>query len=117
MLRSSIPNLLFRIFVVVLLAIFILLPLAQKFYLCFVSTLPHSDLPEGALGFLNYQKIFNSSVLMASISNSLIYVSLNVVLCLIVGLPAAYALSRYHFVGDRHILLVLLIFRITPPVT
>jgi len=33
-----------------------------------------------------------------------------------VGLPAAYAYSRYSFVGDRHAFFILLIFRVTPPV-
>jgi glycerol transport system permease protein len=40
-----------------------------------------------------------------------------VCLCLTAGLPAAYAFSRYRFIGDRHILLLLLTFRVTPPVS
>lgn len=33
-----------------------------------------------------------------------------------VALPAAYAISRYRFTGDRHLFLLLIAFRITPPV-
>ena len=56
-------------------------------------------------------------MLVESFSNSLSYVLLNVCLCLTAGLPAAYAFSRYRFIGDRHILLLLLTFRVTPPVS
>ncbi len=41
---------------------------------------------------------------------------LNVALCIGAGLPAAYALARNRFVGDRHFLFLLLAFRVTPPV-
>lgn len=99
-----------------LLAAFIVLPLVQSIFLSFVATRPHPDVPIGTIGWINYQNIFASPVLRASISNSLTYVLLNVGLCLFVGLPAAYAFSRFRFVGDRHILLFLLAFRLTPPV-
>ncbi len=35
---------------------------------------------------------------------------------ILVALPAAYAISRYRFTGDRHVFLLLIAFRITPPV-
>lgn len=37
-------------------------------------------------------------------------------LCLAAGLPAAYAIARFRFTGDRHILFALIAFRLTPPV-
>ena len=98
------------------LALFILLPFAQTLLLSFTVTLPHEGVAVGDWSLINYRNIFRSPPLTASIVNSLIYVSLNVALCLIAGLPAAYAFSRYSFVGDRHAFFLLLAFRITPPV-
>jgi glycerol transport system permease protein len=98
------------------LAVFMLLPLAQTIGLSFVVTLPNADLPQGTVGLMNYAGVFADADLRASIVNSLVYVVLNVALCLGVGLPAAYALARYRFLGDRHFLFVMLAFRVTPPV-
>ncbi len=98
------------------LAGFILLPLAQAVVLSFTSTLGTPEMPAGALGFHNYVNIFQTPALRASIINSLIYVLLNVAFCLLAALPAAYALARYQFVGDRHFLILLLAFRVTPSV-
>lgn len=115
--RFILPKGLFRAFIILLLALFIFLPLAQTIFLSFVATRPHPDIEIGSIGLFNFRAIFESPVLTASILNSLTYVLLNVFLCLLVGLPAAYAFSRYRFIGDRHILLLLLTFRLTPPVT
>lgn len=105
-----------RPLVIAVLAAFILLPLAQTFLLSFMVTLPREGMVEGEWSLTNYRAVLASPVLMASIGNSALYVSINVALCLVAGLPAAYALSRYSFVGDRHFLLLLLAFRATPPV-
>lgn len=105
-----------RWLVLVALAAFILLPLAQTFILSFTVTLPQGPLPQGTVGLTNYRAVFADPDLRAAILNSLIYVALNVALCLAVGLPAAYALARYRFVADRHFLMVMLAFRVTPPV-
>lgn len=105
-----------RPLVIILLAGFILMPLAQTFLLSFMSTLPRAGMAEGEWSLINYRAVLASPVLMSSIGNSAVYVSINVALCLVAGLPAAYALSRYSFVGDRHFLLLLLAFRATPPV-
>ncbi|MGA0714609.1 MAG: carbohydrate ABC transporter permease, partial [Gemmobacter sp.] len=86
------------------LALFVTLPFAQTVMLSFVSTLPREGLAEGTLSLVNYRNILASPALMASLVNSAVYVVLNVALCLVAGLPAAYALSRYRFVGDRHFL-------------
>jgi glycerol transport system permease protein len=98
------------------LAAFVLLPLVQTIILSFTVTLPQGPLPQGTLGLMNFQAVFADPDLRASILNSLIYVLLNVALCLAVGLPAAYALARYRFLGDRHLLFLMLAFRVTPPV-
>ena len=98
------------------LAAFILLPFAQAVILSFTATLPREGLAEGTLGLMNYQAVLAAPELRAAMVNSAIYVVLNVALCIAVGLPAAYALARFRFVGDRHFLLAMLVFRVTPPV-
>lgn len=95
---------------------FILLPLTQTILLSFTATLPQDGVAEGALTLMNYRNIFATPALVEALLNSLIYVLLNVALCLIAGLPAAYAFARYRFVGDRHFLFLMLAFRLTPPV-
>ena len=47
--------------------------------------------------------------------NSIIYVMMNTVISLTVALPAAYAFSRYHFMGDKHLFFWLLTNRMAPP--
>lgn len=98
------------------LAVFILLPFVQTVTLSFVNTLPREGMAEGAISFINYRNILASADLRASLLNSMVYVLLNVGLCLVAALPAAYAFSRYRFTGDRHILFLMLAFRVTPPV-
>ena len=98
------------------LAGFILLPLLQAVILSFTATVPSDSIAEGTLGLMNYRDILAAPELRAAMLNSLIYVLLNVGLCIAVGLPAAYALARYRFTGDRHFLLAMLVFRVTPPV-
>jgi glycerol transport system permease protein len=95
---------------------FILLPLVQAVILSFTATVPTDTVAEGTLGLMNYRDILAAPELRAAMLNSLIYVLLNVGLCIAVGLPAAYALARHRFTGDRHFLLVMLVFRVTPPV-
>jgi len=76
------------------LGLFVLLPFAQTVMLSFVSTLPREGLAEGTPSLVNYRNILASPALMASLVNSGVYVVLNVALCLVAGLPAAYALAR-----------------------
>jgi glycerol transport system permease protein len=47
--------------------------------------------------------------------NSLIYVTMNTVISVAVALPAAYAFSRYRFLGDKHLFFWLLTNRMAPP--
>lgn len=105
-----------RRFALVALAGFILAPLVQAIILSFTATLAVEGIEPGTLGLMNYANILTAPELQSAILNSLAYVSVNIALCLACGLPAAYALARYSFVGDRHFLLLILIFRVTPPV-
>lgn len=98
------------------LAAFILLPLVQAILLSFTATLPTDTVTKGTVGLMNYRAVLATPELQAAMVNSLIYVSLNVALCIAIALPAAYALARTRFTGDRHFLMAILVFRVTPPV-
>ena len=63
----------------------------------------------------NYQTIFTDPSWYSGYINSLIYVAINMVIALTVALPAAYAFSRYQFLGDKHVFFWLLTNRMTPP--
>jgi glycerol transport system permease protein len=63
----------------------------------------------------NYQKIFTDSTWYMGYVNSLTYVVLNTVISVTVALPAAYAFSRYRFLGDKHLFFWLLTNRMAPP--
>ncbi|EXJ12448.1 MULTISPECIES: carbohydrate ABC transporter permease [Nitrincola] len=65
--------------------------------------------------FENYQKILTDPSWYKGYINSMIYVSLNMVISLTVALPAAYAFSRYKFVGDKHLFFWLLSNKMAPP--
>lgn len=64
--------------------------------------------------FVNYINIFTDSAWYSGYINSIIYVSMNMVISLFVALPAAYAFSRYRFIGDKHIFFWLLTNRMAP---
>jgi glycerol transport system permease protein len=62
----------------------------------------------------NYRVIFTDSTWYMGYVNSLIYVTLNTLLSVGAALPAAYAFSRYRFVGDKHLFFWLLTNRMAP---
>jgi len=64
--------------------------------------------------FANYIKIFTDKSWYSGYINSMIYVSMNMVISLVVALPAAYAFSRYRFLGDKHMFFWLLTNRMAP---
>lgn len=63
----------------------------------------------------NYRVIFTDPSWYTGYINSLYYVSLNTLISLSVALPAAYAFSRYRFLGDKHLFFWLLTNRMAPP--
>ncbi|MEM9146562.1 MAG: carbohydrate ABC transporter permease [Pseudomonadota bacterium] len=65
--------------------------------------------------FENYVVIFTDPTWYWGYINSLIYVSINTVVSVGVALPAAYAFSRYRFLGDKHLFFWLLTNRMAPP--
>ena len=64
--------------------------------------------------FENYRVIFTDPTWYMGYVNSIIYVSINTVLSVAVALPAAYAFSRYRFLGDKHLFFWLLTNRMAP---
>ena len=62
----------------------------------------------------NYRVIFTDPTWYMGYVNSIIYVSINTVLSVAVALPAAYAFSRYRFLGDKHLFFWLLTNRMAP---
>ncbi len=67
------------------------------------------------LTFDNYRVIFTDASWYSGYINSIIYVTANVVISLLAALPAAYAFSRYNFLGDKHLFFWLLTNRMAPP--
>jgi glycerol transport system permease protein len=63
----------------------------------------------------NYRRIFTDASWYSGYINSLKYVVLNTAISLAVALPAAYAFSRYRFLGDKHLFFWLLSNRMAPP--
>ena len=63
----------------------------------------------------NYVTIFTDSSWYMGYVNSMIYVVMNMTITLLVALPAAYAFSRYKFIGDKHLFFWLLTNRMAPP--
>ena len=67
------------------------------------------------LTFDNYLRIFNNPSWYMGYVNSMMYVSLNMLITICVALPAAYAFSRYRFIGDKHLFFWLLTNLMAPP--
>ena len=63
----------------------------------------------------NYRKIFTDSTWYTGYINSLTYVVINTAISVTAALPAAYAFSRYQFLGDKHLFFWLLTNRMAPP--
>ncbi|TPW30313.1 carbohydrate ABC transporter permease [Pararhizobium mangrovi] len=63
----------------------------------------------------NYVTIFTDRSWYSGYVNSIIYVVENMVISVACALPAAYAFSRYRFLGDKHVFFWLLTNRMAPP--
>lgn len=98
--------------------VFLLLPI---YWLLIMALKPNVEITSGLtfyphnLTFANFKQIFTNPAWYTGYINSLIYVGLNTVISLLVALPAAYAFSRYSFVGDKHMFFWLLTNRMAPP--
>lgn len=63
----------------------------------------------------NYRTIFTDKTWYNGYFNSITYVALNTVISVSAALPAAYAFSRFRFLGDKHLFFWLLTNRMAPP--
>ena len=114
----SLPKINSRVVVMTLYLLFLLLPI---YWLLNMSLKTNTEiLNEFTLWprnftLANYETILTDPTWYLAYVNSIIYVSLNTVLSLLVALPAAYAFSRYHFMGDKHLFFWLLTNRMAPP--
>ncbi|MBO6854862.1 MAG: carbohydrate ABC transporter permease [Marivivens sp.] len=114
----SLPKINSRLVVMTVYLLFLLLPI---YWLLNMSLKTNTEIlneftlfPRN-LTFANYATILTDPAWYMGYINSLIYVSLNTVISLAVALPAAYAFSRYHFMGDKHLFFWLLTNRMAPP--
>jgi glycerol transport system permease protein len=62
----------------------------------------------------NYKVIFTDFSWYVGYINSTIYVVMNMIFSVLLALPAAYAFSRYRFLGDKHIFFWFLTNRMAP---
>ncbi len=62
----------------------------------------------------SYRTIFTDPTWYWGYINSIIYVTINTVISVTVALPAAYAFSRYRFLGDKQLFFWLLTNRMAP---
>jgi len=103
------------------LIIYFLLLLLPIYWMLNMSLRPNADIMEHFAFYpsnptiANYIKIFTDETWYSGYVNSIIYVSMNTVISLAVALPAAYAFSRYRFLGDKHMFFWLLTNRMAPP--
>ncbi|MFT4725758.1 MAG: glycerol transport system permease protein [Granulosicoccus sp.] len=113
---SELPTTALKYLALLLFALFIFLPFHPVVTLSFQSTIDRPDIAAGQFTLVNYLQIFDRPELRASLLNSISYVLISIGITLPVALLSAYAFSRYSFIGDKHLFLAILVFRITPPV-
>jgi glycerol transport system permease protein len=104
-------------FVPTLYILFLMLPVYWLVSMSFKTTneiLGHFSLFPQQWTLDNYRTIFTDPTWYWGYINSLAYVSMNTVLSVAVALPAAYAFSRYTFLGDKHLFFWLLTNRMAP---
>jgi glycerol transport system permease protein len=63
----------------------------------------------------SYREILTNPVWYNGYIDSILYVTINTLISISVSLPAAYAFSRYRFLGDKHLFFWLLTNRMAPP--
>lgn len=105
-------------FIPIVYMIFLMLPLYAILMTSFKTEfeIKNQITPFPLLGTMaNYETIFSDIQAMEALFNTMIYVIVNNILTLLVAIPAAYAFSRYSFLGDKHVFFWFLVSRMTPP--
>src|SRR3989337_1754753 len=98
--------------------IFLMLPIYWLVNMSFKTTneiLNRFSLDPREFTFDSYRTIFTDPSWYGAYVNSITYVALNTILSVSLALPAAYAFSRYRFLGDKHLFFWLLTNRMAPP--
>ncbi len=105
----------------VTLALYLLFLMLPIYWLVVMSLKTNAEITSGMtlwpqqITFANYRTIFTDASWYMGYVNSLTYVAINTVLSICLALPAAYAFSRYRFLGDKHLFFWLLSNRMAPP--
>jgi glycerol transport system permease protein len=101
-------------------ALYLLFMIVPVYWLVNMSLKTNTEITSGLtlwphrITFDNYIKIFTDQSWYSGYINSLTYVIINTVLSISLALPAAYAFSRYRFLGDKHLFFWLLTNRMAP---
>lgn len=101
--------------------VYLLLSLMPIYWLVGMSLKTNGEILGGFTFFprhptlANYVIIFTDPDWSGGYIHSLTYVGINTVLSVLLALPAAYAFSRYRFLGDTHLFFWLLSNRMAPP--
>jgi hypothetical protein len=103
---------LFCYFVLIIVPIYWMLNMSLRSNSDILSTF---SLYPANITFANYIKVFTDPTWYSGYINAMIYVSLNTIMSLAFALPAAYAFSRYKFIGDGQMFFWLLTNRMAPP--
>ncbi|CAO3428625.1 Glycerol ABC transporter, permease protein GlpQ [Azospirillum doebereinerae] len=107
-----------RTIILVLYIVFLMLPI---YWMVNMSFKTNEEILSGLTLFphnptlRNYATIFTDPSWYGGYINSIHYVTLNTIISLLVALPAAYAFSRYRFIGDKHVFFWLLTNKMAPP--
>lgn len=115
---TGLPTINGKLVVMTLYLVFLLLPI---YWLLNMSLKTNTEILNSFtlwptnLTLANYATILTDPAWYMGYVNSLIYVVLNTAISLAVALPAAYAFSRYSFLGDKHLFFWLLTNRMAPP--
>ncbi len=105
----------------VILAVYLLALAVPIYWLVNMSFKTNAEITSGvtlwphAPTLANYHRIFTDPSWYMGYVHSLTYVLINTVISLACALPAAYAFSRYRFLGDKHLFFWLLSNRMAPP--
>ncbi len=108
----------FRWLVPTLYIVFLMLPIYWLLNMSFKTTneiLGSFTLFPQEFTLENYVTIFTDPTWYTGYLNSLAYVIINTAISVTAALPAAYAFSRYRFLGDKHLFFWLLTNRMAPP--
>jgi glycerol transport system permease protein len=107
-----------RYLVPIVYIIFLMLPIYWLVNMSFKTTneiINRFSLYPHEFTIASYRTIFTDPSWYGAYINSITYVALNTVISVALALPAAYAFSRYRFLGDKHLFFWLLTNRMAPP--